>query len=306
MVQIYDRAAFADRLYRAARWCKELLGLTGAPSALSAVPLTRRPLINIGVIGREGELSWLREAGGDRLLLGPSGSGKTFLLYTLVLEGWGLFLVGEDLAEIAASVRDRQPGVAIVDDAPLDPERLVELRRLRDETGADFSIVTTAWKGEEDPVIEALGIPGPKVRELDLLGRDEIVRVVEECGVRGPLWLVRDIVDQAEGKPGLAVTLSQLCLQGGVREVALGEHLLRHTVGAFERLVGTGTTEVLAAFALGGDAGMPQSSVAGERGIPPYELHSVVTRLAVGGVVDRAPLPRGDPPGAGQLSVPME
>ena len=34
LVQIYDRAAFADRLYRDSRWCTELLGLTGAPSAL--------------------------------------------------------------------------------------------------------------------------------------------------------------------------------------------------------------------------------------------------------------------------------
>jgi hypothetical protein len=184
-----------------------LLGLTGVPSALSAVPLTRRPLINIGVVDHEDELSWLREQGGDRLLVGPSGSGKTFPLYTLVLEGWGLFLVGVDPTEIAAAVRDREPGVVIVDDAHLDPERLVELRRLRDEMGAEFSIVATAWKGEVDPVVETLGISGSKVRELELLERDEIVRVVEESGVPGPLWLVRDIVDQAEGKPGLAVTL---------------------------------------------------------------------------------------------------
>ena len=294
LLQVFDQVAFADRLYRDPAWCHALLSLTGTPSALSAVPLTRRPLLGIEVVGREEELTWLRETDGDRVLVGVSGSGKTFLLYTLVLEGRGLFLVSDDRTEIAEAIRSRRPGIVIADDAHLSPERLVELRRLREETGADFSIVATAWKGEEDPVIEALGVPVLKTRQLGLLSRDEIVRVIEESGVRGPSWLIRDVVDQAEGRPGLAVTLSQMCLQGGAREVALGEHLLRYTVEAFGRLVGQGTTQVLAAFDLGGEAGMSRSLVSRELGMSTLELHSAVTQLAVGGVVDKARLgPRG-------------
>jgi hypothetical protein len=287
LVQIFDQAAFADRLYRSPPWCRELLNLTGAPAALSAVPLTRRPLLGTRVVGREAELSWLRESCGDRLLIGPSGSGKTFLLHSLAREGWGLFLVIDDLSEVAGAIRSERPEVVIVDDAHLDPERLNRLRQLREEIGGGFSIVATAWEGEHERVAEPLILPDTKVRRLELLGRDRIVEVVEESGVRGPLWLVKEIVDQAEGKPGLAVTLSQLCLRGGVREVALGEHLRRHTVDVVDRSIGPKATQVLAAFALGGDAGMSPSVVSRELGLPTHELYSAMTRLSVGGVVDK-------------------
>jgi hypothetical protein len=186
LVQIFDQAAFADRLYGNPTWSRELLNLTGAPSALSAVPPTRRPLLGIRVVGREHDLSWLRESSSDRLLVGLSGSGKTFLLHSLVLEGWGLFLVNDDPSEVAGAIRSQQPGMVIVDDAHLDPERLNRLRHLRQETGADFSIVATAWEGEHERVAETLNLPELKIRHLELLGRDQIVEVVEESGVRGP------------------------------------------------------------------------------------------------------------------------
>jgi hypothetical protein len=79
-VQIYDQAAVAERLYRDPEWCLELLNLTGTPSPLSAVPLTRRPLLGEDVVGRGDDLSWLRRADGDRLLVRPPSIGKTFLL----------------------------------------------------------------------------------------------------------------------------------------------------------------------------------------------------------------------------------
>ena len=288
LVQIYEQAALASRLYASPRWHKELLGLTGAASALSAIPLTERPLLSLEIVGREEELAWLRESNGDRLLVGPSGSGKTYLLRTLVLEGWGLFLVDDDPTETANAIRSLNPRVVIVDDAHVEPARIIRLRQLRKEIDGDFSIVATSWKGEEDPVAKALNLSGSQILKLALLSRDEIVKVVAGSGVRGPTWLVREIVDQAEGRPGLAVTLSQLCLQGGVRDVALGEHIMKHTVTTFERYVGPETTQILAAFALGGNAGMPQTVVSSGLGVPIGKLNAAVTRLAVGGVIDRA------------------
>ena len=288
LIQIYDQAAIASRLYRSPRWYKELLGLTGAPSALSAIPPTERPLLSLEIVGREEELAWLRESDGDCLLVGSSGSGKTYLLRTLVLEGWGLFLVDDDLTEVANAIRSLEPRVVIVDDAHFAPARVVRLRQLRKVIDGDFSIVATSWMGEEGPVAKALNLPGSRILELALLSRDQIVNVIEGSGVRGPTWLVKELVDQAEGRPGLAVTLSQLCLQGDVRDVALGEHIMNHTVTTFERSVGPETTQMLAAFALGGDTGMPQSVVSSELGIPIGKLNAAVTRLAVGGVIDRA------------------
>src|SRR3989442_11137301 len=38
LLQIYPRAAIGERLYHEPRWCKDLLGLTGRPSALTMIP----------------------------------------------------------------------------------------------------------------------------------------------------------------------------------------------------------------------------------------------------------------------------
>jgi hypothetical protein len=84
------------------------------------------------------------------------------------------------------------------------------------------------------------------------------------------------------------VTLSYLCLRGGVREVALGSVLRRSTVTAFEGLVGEETAQILAAFALGGDSGMHPTAVARALEMPRYRINVAVGRLAAGGVVDSA------------------
>ena len=83
LLQIYSREAVADRLYRNPRWRLELLALTGNPPALSVLPRTNRPLLDMPLVGREADLEWLRQTQGDRLLVGQPGSGKTFLLHKL-------------------------------------------------------------------------------------------------------------------------------------------------------------------------------------------------------------------------------
>src|SRR6185436_1537383 len=103
---------------------------------------------------------------------------------------------------------------------------------------------------------EVLTLTSAQIRELPLLTRDEIVQVVHQAGLGGPVELIREIVTQAEGRPGLAVTLSHLSLSGDVREVLYGNALRRSLLTAFEQLVGKTVAEVLAAFALGGDAGV--------------------------------------------------
>src|SRR5260370_12883697 len=46
LLHIYPREAMAERLYHSPRWCKELLGLSGRPSALTLIPVSDRPIID--------------------------------------------------------------------------------------------------------------------------------------------------------------------------------------------------------------------------------------------------------------------
>src|SRR5437588_6591859 len=166
LLQIYDRAAIADRLYYEPHWCKELLGLTGRPSALTAIPRTERPLLDLPLVGRAEDIKWLQETRGDRLLVGQPGCGKTFLLRSLASEGWGLFLVDEDPEAIAVAVRAQQPKVIIIDDAHFKTQLLTALRQLRSEIMADFEIVATSWDGDKDEVAEALSLVSAQIHEL--------------------------------------------------------------------------------------------------------------------------------------------
>jgi hypothetical protein len=249
------------------------------------IPRTERPLLDQTLVGREDDLKWLQETSGDRLLVGQPGCGKTFLLRSLALKGWGLFLVNEDPEAIADAVRAQQPAVIIVDDAHFRPQMLSMLRHLRAEILAESDIVVTSWEGDKDQVAEALALPTAQIRELSLLTRDEIVEVIKHTGIGGPVELIREIVNQAEGRPGLAVTLAYLSLSGDVQEVVLGEALNRSLSMAFKRLVGEEANEILGAFALGGDQGMLMEVVSDALGVPIVQLRVSLVRLAAGGVL---------------------
>lgn len=285
LLQIYSRAAMAERLYHEPRWCNDLLGLTGRPSALTVIPLTHRPLIDQPLVGRDEEVKWLMGSQGDRLLAGQPGSGKTSLLRQLAISGWGLFLVDDDPAEIANAIRRQQPKVIIVDDAHFKPELLSLLIRLRREINAQFDIVATSWTGDKDLVAEMLMLPASLSCELPLLTRDEIVQVTRQAGLGGPVELVREIVNQAEGRPGLAVTLSHLSLSGDVWDVLYGNALRRSLLTAFQQLVGKNVAEVLAVFALGGDRGISIDTVSRAIGVSMSELRASLVKLAAGGVL---------------------
>jgi hypothetical protein len=288
LVQVFDQAALADRLYYSPAWCRELLNLAGAPPALSAIPRTARPLLSGEIIGREADTGWLRALDGDALLVGQPGSGKTCLLHRLAVEGWGLFAVSDDRAGIADALREQRPGVVAVDDAHVSPDLLLSLRQVRAETGIPFAILATSWPGEADAVAEALGVPAGRVRALDLLDRDQMVQVVRGAGVYGPDELVRHLVDQSEGRPGLAVTLAHLCLQGGIRDVVTGTALSRSVRVTFERLVGRAAHEILAALSVGGRGGIAMADAARELDLPVIEFRRAVAGLTAGGVVREA------------------
>jgi hypothetical protein len=286
LLQIHEQAAFADLLYHSPEWCRELLNLTGQPPALSALPLTTRPCLGDTVVGRGADLNWLSGGEGDALLVGQPGSGKTFIMRELVARGEGLFVVSDDPGRIAEALRAQSPGAVFVDDAHLQRDLLIRLVQLRGEIGADFRIVATCWPGEAVEVMRGLGISRSGVRELELLTRREIAEVIRACGIHGPRPLLRELIDQTKGRPGLAVTLCSLCLREGVRDVVTAASLYEDVRVSFGQLVGARAVPILAGFAVGGGAGMRMEVVAAALGLPLVELHEAVVRLAAGGVLN--------------------
>ncbi len=109
--------------------------------------------------------------------------------------------------------------------------------------------------------------------------------MINAVGVRSPNHLVREIVDQAEGRPGLAVTLALLWLQGGRREVVLGDTLLDSVVNFAERFIGTEAAQILAVLAVSGDTGLTLSTVAQLTDLREFEVQRVLIELTASGVV---------------------
>src|SRR5262249_19631302 len=156
------------------------------------------------------------------------------------------------IGRIAEGLRAQRPKALLVDDAHLRCDLLTRLRHLREETKAEFRVVADCWPGEQEAVARALGVAGASIWQLDRLPRRQIVEIIRGCGIHGPNALLRELVHQAEGRPGLAVTLCDLCRREGVRGIALADAMSRDLRTTFERLVGEEATDVLAAFAAGG------------------------------------------------------
>lgn len=291
LVSIVDREGIARRLRRSPDWCREL-GITWAPSALSEVPKTRRPFLEVEPVGRAADLAWLRTTGGDRILYGEPGSGKTFVLYQLVKEDWGLFLVDTDRAAIAEALAQERPKVVIVDDAHGSLAAVEELRQLRAQENVAFEIVATTWDGERERVAEVMGaLDSERIRRLELLTQEEILEVYRRAGVHLSEGAMAHLIDQAANKPGLAVTLASIVLrsgQAGLEEVFRGEILRRTVTSVFRDLVGEEAETILASFALGGDRGMAMDAVADFLGTPLSELRRKVIGLASAGVLAEA------------------
>lgn len=285
LLNIYSSEAIANLLYRSPQWSLELLGLTGNPSPLSIVPKTKRLQLENPLIGREKVLTWLESNPGDKLIVGQPGIGKTFLLYKFALNNEGLFVISSNRGEIASSIRSEEPSFLIVDDAHSQLDLLLDLKQIREEIEANFSILASSWPGGTQAVANSLNLTRNHIYELELLTRDEVVKVVNSTGIKGPNRLIREIVDQAEGRPGLAVTLTNIYLRGEVKEVVLGNILTGQLLDFFKQTVGAQVSVILAGFAVGGDTGIPTNVVSDAFNYNIVEFKDIVDNLAAGGVI---------------------
>ena len=283
--QIYDQDWFAQSLYREPEWCKRLLGVTGAPAALSLFPATPRPMLGDAVLGRKQEMDWLRNQKGDCLLVGEPGAGKTFLLRALALEEHARFLVDDDRTQIANGLRSLRPAAVIVDDAHVDPDRITKLDQIRSDIKAEFRIIATSWPGGADTVRSTLRVGTANEMRLDRIDADTIVEIIKSFGIHGPDQLLYMIRMQAAGRPGLAATLAHLFRSGNADDVLSGESLVDELSRSIGKIVDADALRLLAPFALGGDAGVKQAAVSNRLGKSPFDVSNDLARLGVAGVI---------------------
>ncbi|MHB8107469.1 MAG: P-loop NTPase family protein [Candidatus Cryosericum sp.] len=290
-INVHDQSDFALRLYRNREWLKRLLNIVGNQQALSINPISTRPFLSVSVRGREELMNWLDEsiASGDVVITGQPGSGKTFAMRSYATQRDGLFVVSDNMDEIVPEVRDKQPRFLIVDDAHGQIALLKRLRQTREDTGAEFLIVATSWLSHRNDVQSALSVPSTSVFELRLLGKDTMVEIIRDCGVKGPDPLLQEIVNQAEGKPGLAATLSQLVLSGDAQDVYYGDALGRDLSTLFERQLGGDALDLLAVTALGGDSGIRLKAAADILNESRFHVQGLATNLAFGGAILEIP-----------------
>lgn len=288
LVHIHEQAFFADALYYNPEWRKELLGLTGEPPPLSALPFFNRPRLTTELIGRDDDAKWLADTGGDRLLIGQPGTGKSFLLSDVAWQKEWLFVVSKNTEAVADGIRKQQPKALIVDDAHSDLDFLRVLAQLRSSIAYDGPIIATSWPGGQHAIAETLHLTAQSVRELQRLTRPETAQVLESAGLRDSDRVLFEILNQADGRPELAVTLAHLCINGNqedFQKVVLGDALLHSLQIALDRLVGQSAIQILALLSIGGRAGLEMRVVADYLRKPLDEVQLAVIGLAAGGVI---------------------
>ena len=269
------------------RQIDRLLEFLQHQSILSIFPRTRRPLTALPLVGRDDDLKWLVEKAEhleDCLLVGQPGSGKTFLFRKLVQEYRAFFVLGDDRRQLQLAIREHEPKILLVDDAHAYSSILSELRQIREESALDFAIFTNSWPSKKVRVAYEMGLSELDMRELSLLSRDQIVEVLASMEITEPWGAVYELVNQAEGRPGLVVTLANLYLKGSYQELFSGDAVANHLIEEYledER----DARYVLAALSLGGDYGMLPTIVASSLGLSPIVVDHLLGNLAAAGII---------------------
>lgn len=286
-VGVFDSSWYAQKLLKYPHLCKSLLGITLDYPALSPLPSNPRFSNVIITIGREEEkkrIFALFEEKEDFIISGQPGSGKTHLLREIAKIGEAYFILTEDINVIASEIRQKKPKFILLEDAHSKKNLVEKLIILRRELSADFKIAIDTWPSSKEILSQTLNIPGNNVVVLEPLTRDELVELVRAEGISGPNWIIKSIVDQSRGKPGLASFLSQQFVKGFTNEVVFGNALLNRVKSdnfEDEKLI-----PLLSILSLGGESGIDLDKVSEITGESTLNLMIRISKLVNAGIIE--------------------
>lgn len=269
----------------------KLLRLSRGPAgALTRVFQRDHADLPLGLIGRDAELEALGSADGDLLVFGAPGVGKSFLLEQLCQDhGWGWLVRdhSQSMLELADEIMVKRPKRIVVDDAQFSDQLLPQMIQLRRESERPFDIVACCWESETDRVASLL--PAARLVEVPLMERTEIRDVLREMGVIGPPRLVAEIIAQARGRVGLAVTLARATQERNGWEVVTGRVLTKQALAFNQRLFSDEFLYELGVIALVDEQGLSQEQIGEALGRDHVTVADAIRRVASSGTIESHP-----------------
>lgn len=259
--------------------------------SLSPIPFLRPNRVDIPLVGRDAEADWLNQSKGDILVSGQPGSGKTELLYAFSKGVNARFVITADPDKAVGALLAKCPEFVIVDDAGSRENLLQRLQHARQNHGLSFRIVASCWPFDRSRVQRALGLGGASCLLLEGLPQPEIVRIVKRISQQQSLELhrfaLRSIAQQANGMPGLAVSLTSAAISSSGEGLVSGDLLLGDIGPFLERAADPRAVDLLAAFACGGDGGLSLKSVADNLDIPVIDVRRTAETISLAGALEQ-------------------
>ena len=285
LVQVYDRAWFANQFREQPDWRRKILGIEGGPFSFSRQPRGARPgEQQLSTIGRGTLIAEVNAADSDVTLFGVPGVGKSHVASKL--DGV-LFLERRPTStRLLDDLIETKPAVVVVDDSGARLEDLDLLLQLRDAEKLDYRIVATCWPHETKHVADHL--PDSVPHEVDLLTREELGLILRERGITR-LSVIVPILNQAVGRPAWALNLADLLIREEDWKSVWTGNALRDRIFAFLRMSNAPAhaADVLGTLALLGEVNDDQMRrLADLLQIPQLELIRLIRSVAIAGLVD--------------------
>lgn len=252
---IYDGGWIESQLRRDGFWRHELLGLAEGSITLTpqAPELAESPW-RLSLQGRDSDLADLDQGDDDVILTGMPGVGKSRLASELT--DTAFVDKDADVEQIIDELRLTQPRNVVIDDATqaLPLIRRLLTARANDADVLKYRLICLTWPDGLE-LLQAT-LPSARVQEVGLLERQQIDSILREMGITHTLAR-GEILNQAEGRPGWAVTLGDLLLRTDDATTLLNGSALVGRVKSYliRASINEPTAELLAVIAAVGGVG---------------------------------------------------